>query len=141
MEYKKTINNILKRLEKDFEIVKENDIAETFQTVFLQKGYCNHILINNKKITIPLTASKETKKMLKEENSPILHVYKDLQRGDILLVKEISNNKILVENLSIKEEYRKDFYIDKTDIITKKFNIVKRMTGLMNATLSNLSKN
>lgn len=138
MEYKNTINNILKRLEKDFEIVREEDIAETFESCFLTKDVSNKILIEGNEITIPLASSSGTKKMLVEENSPILKVYKDLNRGDILLIKEINGNKILVENLSIKEEYRKDFYIDKIDILTKKFNVVKRKTVDLINTLNNI---
>lgn len=138
MEYKNTINNILKRLEKDFEIVNESDIAETFESFFLTKEISNNILIEGKEVTIPLASSKETKKILVEENSPILKVYKDLNRGDILLIKKIEGNKILVENLSIKEEYRKDFYIDKIDVLTKKFNVVKRKTVDLINTLNNI---
>lgn len=138
MEYKNTINNILKRLEKDFEIVNESDIAETFESFFLTKEISNNILIDGKEVTIPLASSKETKKILVEENSPILKVYKDLNRGDILLIKNIEGNKILVENLSIKEEYRKDFYIDKIDVLTKKFNVVKRKTVDLINTLNNI---
>lgn len=140
MEYKNTINSILKRLEKEFEIVSENDIAETMETEFILKDCKNNVIINENCFTIPLAASAETKKMFKEENSPALECYRETERGDILLVKDIENNKILVENISLKEEYRKNFYVDKTDIITKKYNVVKRKTvGLLKA-LQNLSE-
>lgn len=140
MEYKNTINNILKRLEKDFEIVRKDDIAETFETLFLTKDFSNKILVEDREISIPLAASKETKKMLLDEKSPILKIYKDFERGDILLVKEAEDNKLLVENLSIKEEYRKDFYIEKVDILTKKFNVVKRKTINLINVLESLTK-
>ena len=128
MEYKNTINSILKRLEKDFVIAEVGDIIETMDTMFLQKDFKNNIILEDTEMTIPLAASKETKKMLQEENSKILPLYKDLERGDILVVKEVGKNKVLVENISIKENYRKDFYIDKIDIIKKSFNVVKRKT-------------
>ena len=140
MEYKNTINNILKRLENGFELAKKEDIIESFETLFFTKEASNFININGSKISVPLAASRGTKKMLLEEDSPILKVYKDISRGDILLIKETVGNKLLVENLSLKEEYRKDFYIDKIDILTKKFNVVKRKTvDLINA-LNNLQK-
>lgn len=77
-------------------------------------------------MTRPYATSKESKDMLKRDKSPLLEIYKDLERGDILMVKTVGDNKVIVENLSIKEEYRQDFEIEKIDVIKGRFNVVKR---------------
>lgn len=128
MEYQNTINGILKDLSKDFFIAKKGDIAETLETLYLLPETKNNITLNGVTMTLPLAASRETKSLLKREESPLTEVYKDLETGDILLIKECSDNKLLVENLSIKEKYRKPFYIEKIDILKKHYNVIKRKT-------------
>lgn len=125
--YKQTINKILKRLSAQVPFVENGDIIETFKTVYPE---CNNgnIVLEGIEMTAPLTCSKEWKKLLIKEESPLLKIYKELNRGDLLKVNKIINNKVFVENISISEEYRKEFCIDKIDIVKKNFNVVKRVS-------------
>lgn len=138
MQYKATINTILKELSEDFVLAKEGDLAETLETLYLTTETKNNIVINGQKMTIPLAASKETKKLLIKEKSPVIAIYNDLKAGDILLIKESSANKMLVENISIKDEYRIPFYIEKIDVLKKQYNIVRRKTLRLIETLEKL---
>ena len=50
-------------------------------------------------MTMPLASSRESKMLLNKENSKLLNIFRDIDRGDILIVKEIHPNKIVVENI------------------------------------------
>ena len=63
--------------------------------------------------------------MLKEK-AMLCQIYKDFEWGDILKVKNINGSKIIVENLSIDKEFRKEFEIDRTEIFKKNFSLIKR---------------
>jgi hypothetical protein len=83
-------------------------------------------------MTPPLACNKEWKMFMLKDESVLCEIYREFDRGDILKVKRIEGNKVFVENLSIEEEFRKEFSIDKVDIIKKKFNLVKRKSiGLL----------
>ena len=64
--------------------------------------------------------------MMLKDKSIICEIFRDFERGDILKVKRINKNDVFVENISIEEEFRKEFCIDKTDIIKKNFNVIRR---------------
>ena len=136
-----TINNILERLSKDIPIATENDIAEVIRTQYpsceIPRGERN-IVLEGMEMTVPLCTSQETKKMLIRDRSPLLEIYKDLDRGDILVIKEAGDNELLVTNLSIKEEYRKPFKIEKLDIVKGNFNIIRRRSIDLIKTLERL---
>lgn len=129
MDSRNTINSILKRLEQEMvPSITTQDIIETISTLYPATEHLkeNNIVINETVMTTPLATSQEIKSLLVKENSPMLEIYKELERGDVLKVLEINNSEILVENLSIKEEYRKPFKINKIDIAKGNFNVVKR---------------
>jgi hypothetical protein len=108
--------------------ISEQDIIETISTLYPASDHLkeNNIVINETVMTTPLATSQEIKSLLQKDNSPMLKIYKELERGDVLKVLEINNSEIMVENLSIKEEYRKPFKINKIDIAKGNFNVVKR---------------
>ena len=141
MHNKNTINEILSRLSKEMPIATENDIAETTKTKYpscdIPKSEKN-FLIEGTEMTVPLCTSQETKKMLIRDNSPLLGIYKDLDRGDILLVKESGKNSLVVENISLKEEYRKPFTIEKLEIVKGNFNVIRRKSIDLIKTLEKL---
>ena len=141
MDNRNTISKILNRLENQMPIVEEGDIIETVKTLFpsykVPKEEKN-IIIEGMEMTVPCASSKETKSMLEKDKSLLLNIYKDLDRGDILTVKEVKPNKVIVENLSIKEEYRKNFEIEKLDIIKGNFNVIKRKSIDLIKTLNRL---
>lgn len=140
MQYKNTINEILKDLSNDFSLAKKGDIAETLDTLYVLPTIKNNVTINGKVMTIPLAASKETKKLFKKEKSPVAEIYNDFKAGDILLIKECSDNNLLVENLSIKKEFRIPFYIEKIDILKRQYNVIKRKTLRLIETLQNIDE-
>ena len=119
MEYHKTINEILKLLDTQIEIVKVGDLLETYKTQFIIKK--NNYVIKGIKMTVPTASSKQYKNFLIKEKSPLLEVFKDLGRGDVLVVQKIEKNKIYVKNTSLKDEYSNPFIIDKYQILKKEF--------------------
>jgi hypothetical protein len=129
LDSRNTINSILKRLETEMvPAISEQDIIETISTLYPASDHLkeNNIVINETVMTTPLATSQEIKSLLQKDNSPMLEIYKELERGDVLKVLEINNSEIMVENLSIKEEYRKPFKINKIDIAKGNFNVIKR---------------
>lgn len=144
MKSKNTICEILNRLEKQIPIIEEGDIIETLRTEYPHADdprESKNIIIEGVEMTRPYATSKESKDMLKRDNSPLLEIYKDLERGDILTVKSVGDNKVVVENLSIKEDYRKDFEIEKIDVIKGRFNVIKRKSIDLIKTLQKLTIN
>lgn len=129
MRYEKTLNKIMKRLEVEIPIVEVGDIFETEVTKYPDSNLPSeekNIIIHSTEVTAPLACNKEWKNLLLKEESILCQIYREFDRGDILKVKRIENNKVIVENLSIEEEFRKEFVIDKTDIVKKNFNLIRR---------------
>lgn len=129
MEYEKTLRKILKRLSKEIPIVEDGDLLESFKTIFPEasiKREDKNIIVEGIEMTAPLACNKEWKAMMLKDKSIICEIFRDFERGDILKVKRIDKNDVFVENISIEEEFRKEFCIDKTDIIKKNFNVIRR---------------
>lgn len=61
-----------------------------------------------------------------KENAPLCEIYKDMTRGDILKVKRVEGGNLIVENLSIDNEFRKEFKINKIEIAKKNFSLIRR---------------
>lgn len=141
MNKNNTINSILKKLEETMPIIKEDDIVETMKNQYpnfdVPKNKRN-IILNGVEMTMPYALSKDAKSLLKKDNSPLLEIYRDLDRGDILLIKSNGENRIIAENLSIKEEYRKPFEIEKLDVMKGNYNIIKRKSLDLLKTLEKL---
>ena len=136
MEYHKTINEILKSLDTQIEIVKVGDLLETYKTQFIIKK--NNYVIKGIKMTVPTASSKQYKNFLIKEKSSLLEVFKDLSRGDVLVVQKIEKNKIYVKNTSLKDEYSNPFIIDKYQILKKEFRVIKRKSSELNKTINML---
>ena len=129
MQYEKTLNKILEKISKEIPIAEPGDILETQKTIYPKSSIPReekNIIINSTEVTPPLACSKEWKNLMLKEKTILCQIYKDFNRGDILKVKNINGSKVIVENLSIEEEFRKDFEIDKIEIIKKNFNVIKR---------------
>lgn len=142
MKSKNTICEILNRLEKQLPIIEEGDIIETLRTEYPkpeEKRERKNIILEGVEMTPPFATSRESKEMLRKDKSKLVQIYKDLERGDILLVKTVKDNKIIVENLSIKEEFRKNFEIEKLDVIKGRFNVIKRKSIDLIKTLEKLT--
>ena len=141
MDSRNSISKILNRLENEMPMVEEGDIIETIKTIYpslkIPKKERN-IVLEGVEMTMPLASSRESKMLLNKENSKLLNIFRDIDRGDILIVKEIHPKKIVVENCSLKEEYKKDFEIEKLDIIKGNFNVVKRRSIDLIKTLNKL---
>ena len=107
MDSRNSISKILNRLENEMPMVEEGDIIETIKTIYpslkIPKKERN-IVLEGVEMTMPLASSRESKMLLNKENSKLLNIFRDIDRGDILIVKEIHPNKIVVENCSLKEE-------------------------------------
>ena len=89
-------------------------------------------------MTVPTASSKQYKNFLIKEKSPLLEVFKDLGRGDVLVVQKIEKNKIYVKNTSLKDEYSNPFVIDKYQILKKEFRVIKRKSSELNKTINML---
>lgn len=143
MQYEKTINQILQRLSKELPIAEVGDLLETQKTIYplgsLPREEKN-IIIESMEVTPPLACSKEWKKLLEKEKAPLCQIYKDMTRGDILKVKRIDSGYLIVENLSIDDEFRKDFKIGKIEIAKKNFSIIKRKSIEIIRVLENIDE-
>lgn len=143
MQYEKTINQILQRLSKELPIAEVGDLLETQKTIYplgsLPREEKN-IVIESMEVTPPLACSKEWKKLLEKEKAPLRQIYKDLTRGDILRVKAIEDGYLIVENLSIDNEFRKDFRIGKIEIAKKNFSLIRRKSIEIIRVLENIDE-
>lgn len=136
MKYEKTINDILKKINSEIEIVSPGDMLETCKTQFILKK--NNYVIDGITMTIPSACSQQWKKILIKEKSPLLKAYKDITRGDVLVVEKIEKNKVYVKNISLKDEYSNPFVIDKLQILKKEFNVIKRRSLELSRTIDKL---
>lgn len=129
MRYEKTINKILERLSKETPIAEVGDILETNKTIFPEASLPReekNIILESIELTPPLACSKEWKTMFLKEKNILCQMFIDFDRGDILRIKRIEGPKVIVENLSIEEEFRHEFKIDKIEIAKKNFNLIRR---------------
>ncbi len=143
MRYEKTINKILERLSKEIPIAEEGDILETQKTLYPSASVPRedkNIIINSIEMTPPLACSKEWKNMLLKDRAPLCQIYKEFDRGDILKVKRVTKTKVIVENLSIEKEFRKEFEIDKIEIAKNNFNLVRRKSIELLKTLNKIGE-
>lgn len=141
MQYEKTINEILARLSKEIPLAEVGDILETQKTIFPSGSELRedkNIIINSKEITPPLACSKKWKKLLLKEKSDLCEIYKDFNRGDLLKIKQVLPGKIIVENLSIDDEFRKDFEVDIFEIAKKNLTLVRRKSIELSRSLDKL---
>lgn len=142
MDKRNSISKILNRLENQMPLAEAGDLIETSKTFYPSYKTLKetkNVIIDGVEMTAPLAASRETKVMLKKDKSPLLKIYKDINRGDLLYIIEASDNKIIVENLSVEEEFRKPFEIEKLEIVKGNFNIVKRKSIDLLKTLNQLT--
>jgi len=129
MQYEKTINKILRRLEKELPLAEEGDLLETQKTLYPSGSTSReekNIIINSTEVTPPLACSLEWKKFFLKEKAPLCQIYKDFNKGDILKVKKVEKSYLIVENLSIDDEFRKEFKLDKIEIAKKNFSLIRR---------------
>jgi len=143
MEYEKTINKILQRLEKEIPITEIGDLLETQKTIYPPTSIPRedkNIIINSVEVTPPLACSKEWKKMLVKEKAPLCQIFKDLSRGDILKIKRVENGFLIVENLSLDDEFKKEFKLCRTEVIKKNFSVIKRRSVGMSRILEKIEQ-
>jgi len=144
MQYEKTINKILQRLVQELPIAEEGDLLETQKTLYPLGSIPReekNIIIGSVEVTPPLACSKEWKKLMNKEKAPLCEIYKDITRGDILRVKKVSKSSLIVENLSIDNEFRKEFKIDKIELAKKNFSLIRRKSVELIRILEDLDEN
>lgn len=140
MEYTKTINSILKKLTQQLPIIKENDLLETFKTIYHNKNNkIKNIIIENIEMSIPIVASKATKNFMKKDGSLLASIYNDMNSGDLLKVIKINGTKLYCENLSIKPEYRQEIIIDKLSILKEEYKLIERTSQRLKKSIEKLN--
>lgn len=143
MDKRNTIARILNELENQLPLVEDGDFIETIKTFYPAASILpedKNIVVNSEMMTAPFAASRETKKLLEKDKSPLLEIYREMDRGDILVVKSTQANNVIVENLSVEEEFRREFRIEKLDVIKGNFNVIKRKSVDLARTLDRLLK-
>ena len=78
--------------------------------------------------------------MILKERASLCQIYREFDRGDILKVKRVEPSRVIVENLSIEKEFRKEFPIDKIEIAKKNFNLVRRKSIELTRTLEKIGE-
>lgn len=129
-----TLKNLLKEMSENIPIIKEGDIIETIKTLYPSSNISKkekNIIIEGIEMTKPLVTSKRTKKVFIKEKSPLLEMFNELTRGDLLKVEKIIDNKIFCENISIKENFKNNIIdtklvINKLDILRGDYKLVQR---------------
>lgn len=129
-----TLKNLLKEMSENIPIIKEGDIIETIKTLYPSSNISKkekNIIIEGIEMTKPLATSKRTKKVFIKEKSPLLEMFNELTRGDLLKVVKIIDNKIFCENISIKENFKNNIIdtklvINKLDILRGDYKLVQR---------------
>lgn len=129
-----TLKNLLKEMSENIPIIKEGDIIETIKTLYPSSNISKkekNIIIEGIEMTKPLVTSKRTKKVFIKEKSPLLEMFNELTRGDLLKVVKIIDNKIFCENISIKENFKNNIIdtklvINKLDILRGDYKLVQR---------------
>ena len=129
-----TLKNLLKEMSENIPIIKEGDIIETIKTLYPSSNISKkekNIIIEGIEMTKPLATSKGTKKVFIKEKSPLLEIFNELTRGDLLKVEKIIDNKIFCENISIKENVMNNIIntklvINKLDILRGDYKLVQR---------------
>lgn len=129
-----TLKNLLKEMSENIPIIKEGDIIETIKTLYPSSSVSKkekNIIIEGIEMTKPLVTSKRTKKVFIKEKSPLLEIFNELTRGDLLKVEKIIDNKIFCENISIKENVMNNIIntklvINKLDILRGDYKLVQR---------------
>jgi len=132
-----TLKNLLKEMSENIPIIKEGDIIETIKTLYPSSNISKkekNIIIEGIEMTKPLATSKRTKKVFIKEKSPLLEMFNELTRGDLLKVEKIIDNKIFCENISIKENFKNNIIdtklvINKLDILRGDYKLVQRGKG------------
>jgi len=132
-----TLKNLLKEMSENIPIIKEGDIIETIKTLYPSSNISKkekNIIIEGIEMTRPLVTSKRTKKVFIKEKSPLLEMFNELTRGDLLKVEKIIDNKIFCENISIKENFKNNIIdtklvINKLDILRGDYKLVQRGKG------------
>lgn len=143
MQYEKTINKILQRLTKEIPFAEVGDILETQKTIFPNPSLPREekdIIINSKEITPPLACSKSWKTLMIKDKADLCQIYKDFDRGDLLKVIDVKPGKVIVENISIDEEFRKQFEVDKIEIAKKNLTLIKRRSIELSRSLKKLGE-
>ena len=129
-----TLEKLLNEMSENIPIIKDGDIFETIKTLYpnhnIPKNEKN-IMIEGVEMTYPIATSKKTKKVFIKEKSPLLEMFNELTRGDLLKVVSISKNKIICENISVKKEIQGNnikniIVIDKLDILRGDYKLVQR---------------
>lgn len=129
-----TLEKLLNEMSENIPIIKDGDIFETIKTLYpnhnIPKNEKN-IMIEGVEMTYPIATSKKTKKVFIKEKSPLLEMFNELTRGDLLKVVSISKNKIICENISVKKEVQGNnikniIVIDKLDILRGDYKLVQR---------------
>jgi hypothetical protein len=140
MEYKKTINSILSKLTQQLPIVKENDLLETFKTIYHNtNNKIKNIIIEDVEMSIPIVASRATKNLMKKDGSLLASIYNDMNSGDILKVIKTNGTKLYCENLSIKPEYRQEIIIDKLNILKEEYKLIERTSQRLKKSIEKLN--
>lgn len=129
-----TLKNLLKEMSDNIPLIKEGDIIETIKTLYPSYNISKkekNIIIEGIEMTRPLATSKRTKKVFIKEKSPLLEMFNELTRGDLLKVIKIIDNKIFCENISIKENITNNkldnkITINKLDILRGDYKLVQR---------------
>lgn len=129
-----TLERLLKDMSDNIPLIKEGDIIETIKTLYPSHNIpkrIKNIIIEGVEMTRPIATSKRTKKIFIKEKSPLLEMFNELTRGDLLKVTKITKNKITCENISIKENVHDNivnnvFIIDKLDILRGDYKLVQR---------------
>jgi len=110
-----TLRTLLEELKQKIPQFEKGQIFETIKSIYPSSEVSKekkNIVLEGRTLTKPLALSRKDKSALIKEQSDLVGFFKNLSRGDFLMVTEIDGNNAKCINLSLNEETIGKYYKD-----------------------------
>lgn len=126
IEGKLTIEAVLNAARSEISNIEVGQVYETLRSIYPDDSipsYIKNIELNDVRMTLPLASSLKAKREYYNSNNILKEIFKDMRRGDYLVVEEVNEDGTFIcKNVSLNEEKADEFY---KDPILKKIKLNK----------------
>ncbi|MFW6281271.1 MAG: hypothetical protein ACOC1O_00540 [bacterium] len=126
-----TLGKLLDEIKEGTPKIEVGQYYEVLKSIYPKASVKNkdkNIMLEEKRVTLPLACSSKAKREFKKDKSPFYEFFKDNTRGDFLEVIKINEGKALCINRSLKEDIREEKYPESLKYITISFDDVMNGT-------------
>jgi len=116
-----TLRTLLEELKQKIPQFEKGQIFETVKSIYPSSEVAKekkNIKLEGRTLTKPLALSRKDKSTLIKDQSDLVSFFKNLSRGDFLMVDEAEGNSAKCVNLSLNEEIIKKYYKDEKVTLT-----------------------